>query len=162
MIAVQGSVGWVQSHGAQLVPEGQAGQTQTDAGDVAAGAPAVADPAGAAPLPVAALPVAFPPPVPPGTVMVVVEAAPQLQLHGAHAAPGGQAGHAQVQVPLPVAFPAPLVVPQPPPAPRIAPPPPAPPPVPQSHLHGGQAWPGAQAGQAQVQVPPPALDPPPS
>jgi hypothetical protein len=54
-----------------------------------------------------------------------------------------QAGQAQAQVPG--------LVPQ-------VPPPPPPPPV-QSHLQGGQVWPGAQAGQVQAQVPPP-LPPP--
>ncbi len=96
------------------------------------------------------------------TVMVVVALPPQLQLQGAHAAPVGQLGQAQVQVPLPVVLPAPVVVPQtpPPPAPPPPVPPVPPPPVSQSHAQGGQVSPGAQARQAQVQVPPPARDPP--
>lgn len=153
--AVQGSAGAVQSQGAQLVPAGQAGQTHTGGGGALVAGALVAVPL-AFPVPVLLLP----------TVMVVVEAAPQLQLHGAHAAPAGQLGQLQVHVPLPVVapVPVPVVVPQlapvPPPAPPVPVPPPAPRPVPQSHLQGGQASPATQAGQAQVQVPPPALAPP--
>ncbi|MES1206943.1 MAG: hypothetical protein ABUS79_13485 [Pseudomonadota bacterium] len=157
---MQGSGGSVQSHGAQLVPAAQAGQVHTAVGGALDGGDVAVEPA-----PAVALPLALPVPVLPlATVMVVVEAAPQLQLHGAHAAPGGQVGQAQVQVPPPLVFPVPVVAPQPPPVlPPVPPPPLLPPvPVPQSHLQGGQAAPGAQAGQAQVQVPPPPLDPPPS
>lgn len=170
MKAVQGSGGCVQSQGGQLVPAGQAGQAQTLGGG------ATVPPAGTVAVPAVALPLAFPAPVLPAlTVMVVVVAAPQLQLHGAHAVPGGHVGQAHVQVPPPVLLPAPVVVPHaplpplPPPAPVPPPlpplpmaPPPPPAPVLQSHLQGGQASPGAQAGHAQVQVPPPAVAPPPS
>ena len=102
-----------------------AGPGRAGGAGTAAGGAAVVCPAGAEPVPAVALPVAFPAPVLPAlTVMVVVEPAPQLQLQGAHAVPGGQVGHAQVHVPLPVAFPAPVLVPQLPPVPL---PPPAPP-----------------------------------
>jgi len=135
--AEQGSAGWVQSQGAQALPAGQRGQLHTVGDVVGAGAEAVPPPAVA---------------VPAGSVTVEVVAAPQLQLHGAHAAPAGQAGQAQVQVPVPVVL-----------LPQVEPPEPPVPPVPgaQSQAHGGQTSPGAQAGQAQVQVfPPPPLDPP--
>jgi hypothetical protein len=135
--AEQGSAGWVQSHGAQALPAGQRGQLHTAGDVVEAGAEA-------APLPVVD--------VPEGTVTVEVAAAPQLQLHGAQAAPAGQAGQAQVQVPVPV-VPLPQVEPPEPPVPRV--------PGAQSQAHGGQASPGAQAGQSQVQVlPPPPPEPP--
>jgi hypothetical protein len=73
----------------------------------------------------------------------------------------------QVQVPPPEPQ-LPLLPPVDPPAP-VAPPstPPVPttsplPPVPQSHLQGGQASPGRQAGQLQLHVPPPVDEPPPT
>lgn len=133
--AEQGSVGWVQSQGAQALPAGQSGQLHTAGDDVEAGADAV-------PPPVVA--------VPAGSVTVEVAAAPQLQLQGAQAVPAGQAGQAQVQVPVPV-----VPLPQEPPDPPV-------PPVPgaQSQAHGGHASPGAQVGQPQVQVFPPPPDPP--
>ncbi len=164
--AVQASGGAVQSQGAQLVPAAQAGQVQTVDEPVAA---RVVGPPLAAPVPAVAAPLAFPAPVlPMPTVMVVVDPPPQLQLQGAHAAPAGQVGQAQVQVPPPFALPAPVVVPQtpPPPLPPAPPlpvePPPPPAPLSQSHAQGAQVSPGAQGRQAQVQVPPPAFDPPPS
>jgi hypothetical protein len=164
--------GETQSHGAQAVLGGQAGQAQM---------PTVA------PLPASAPPVAVlvtPPPVvgPPvgvvaGVIVIVVVALPlHEQLQAGQAAPAGHIGQLQVQVPappVPVAPPEPEpvappelvpvsppepVTPPAPPAPVVVPqPPPAPP---QAQSHAGQASPGPQVGQLHVQVPPPPALPP--
>lgn len=159
--AAQGSAGIAsQPHGAQAAPVGQAGQPQTATG---------ADPVLAA-LPVLLVWSTVPeaPPVLAGASVVVV-VAPLLheQLQVAHGAPAGHSGQLQVQVPDPP-------VPLPPPVPLtpvpLTPPVPLPPPVPvaapqpagrpQLHPQAGQDSPGGQAGQSQVQMPPP-LPPPP-
>ncbi len=175
--AAQGSGGAVQSHGAHAVPAGQAGQLHVTGADVdpelvvalpaalvaapvvalaaalvALAAALVAAPVVALPGAVVGLPVAVPIV---GTVIVVVDPDPQLQLQGGQSAPAGQAEQAHVHVPRPT-----LPVPQLPPPPPPAPPPPPVPPAPQSHAQCGQASPGAQAGQAQLQTPLPPPAPP--
>jgi hypothetical protein len=144
----EGGGGTGQLHGAQAVLGGQLGQTQ--------------------PLPIAAGVAVVPPLLGVIIFVVTVEASPELtvpepltptppspqaQAQGGQAGPV-QAGQAQVQVP---GFGVPQTVPPP-----VLPPPVLPPPV-QSHLHGAQLSPGAQAGQVQAQVPlplPPPLLPP--
>lgn len=133
----------LQSHGAQEVPAAQAGQAQTGAD--------VVPPLGAPVTPVLA-----------GIVVVVVAAALQTQLQAGQVAPAGQTGQLHVQVPLPEPTVSPQPPPELPPEPVLPPVPPAPvpplpvvPPPPQSHAQGGHASPAAQAGQPQVQVPPP-------
>jgi hypothetical protein len=155
--AVQGSAGWgvAQSHGAQAAPSGQAGQTHTAEWMVE---PEVPPAPLAVPVPPGLLPTAI--------VVVIVVMAPHAQLQAAQSAPTGHWGQLQVQVPLPEPEPhAPLEPPVEPPVPPVPVVPAEPPepvlppePVPQSHLQGGQAWPGWQAGQLQLQVP--ALEPP--
>lgn len=135
--AAQGSAGAgegaPQSQGGQVVPAGQAGQTQIEAvpePELGAVAVPVVDDA-----------------VPDGTVMVVVAPALHPQLQAGQTAPTGQVGQLHVQVPG-----------SPPALPQVPPAPPLPvPPVPQSQLQAGQRAPGGQAGQPQVQVPPPLL-----
>ena len=92
-------------------------------------------------------------PVPLGG-MVIVVVAPSLheQLQAGQAAPAGHSGQLQVQVPVPVV---PIPVAPPPPVPHPPLPPVPPPPVPHWQSQGGHASPGKQAGQPQVQVPPP-------
>jgi hypothetical protein len=101
--------------------------------------------------------------LPTDIVVVMVVMAPQAQLQAGQASPAGHSGQLQVQVPPPLP-PEPQVVPPPDPPVPVAPPdPPAPvepaappvPPAPQSHLQAGQVSPGRQAGQLQLQVPPP-------
>jgi hypothetical protein len=147
---VQGSGGGeVQSQGAQAVLAGQAGHSQMGIAGVD-DAPELV-PGEAVPPPVEDVPV----PVPPGTVIVVVDPLVHEQLQAGHAAPAGHSGQLQVQVPVPpppVDPPVPDTVPVPHPPPL----PPAPP-VPHWQSQGGHAWPGKQAGHPQVQVPPPPL-----
>lgn len=145
--AVQGSAGSVpQPQGAQAVLAGQAGQPQTDT--VAEPLP-VFPPGCAVPEPDAAV------------VMVVVEPLVHEQLQAGQASPAGQTGQLQVQVPgpppEPVPPPEPLAPPAPVPQPPLVPPAPPVPPLPHWQSQGGQASPGRQAGQPQVQVPPPPL-----
>jgi hypothetical protein len=149
---VQGSAGGVvvaQSQGAQAAPAGQAGQAHTG-GDVV-------DPDEPPAAPAAVPPVG---PLPTGIVVVIVGMG-QVQLQAGQAVPAGHSGQLQVQVPLPLEpepEPQALEPPAPaePPAPPVPTEPPVPPvPPPQSHLQGGQASPGRQAGQLQLQVAPP-------
>jgi hypothetical protein len=157
---VQGSTGGVlQSQGGHSAPAGQAGQTHTGGAVVEPPEPPapVAEPLFADPA-VAVLV---------GTVVVIVVTAPQAQAQVGHGPSAGHCGQLQVHVlapappqppPLPpVAF-VPVLAPAPvlPPAPGLPPEPELPPaPEPQSHLQGGQVWPGKQAGQEQLHTPPP-------
>jgi len=143
-----------QSQGAQAAPAGQAGHTQMGSTTVDPDEPPLA--------PEAAPPVG---PLPPDIVVVIVVMAPQEQLQAGQSCPAGHSGQLHVQVPPPPPpAPGPQASPPPDPPVPVAPPdPPAPvvpappplPPAPQSHLQGGQASPGRQAGQEQLQVPPP-------
>jgi hypothetical protein len=151
--AVQGSGGGVaQSQGAQAEFGGQAGQAQTGIDGELDVVPGLVVAGPVVPVPVVPVPLV---PVPlMGTVIVVVVPLLHEQLQAGHSAPAGHSGQLQVQVPVPV--PPPPVAP---PAP-VTHPPPLPPPVPPPvhwQSQGGQASPGKQAGQPQVQVPPPAL-----
>jgi hypothetical protein len=140
---VHGSGGGVaQSHGAQAVLAGQAGQAQTETAVEPVPVPVVVVVGGV----FTTVPLW-------GTVIVVVAPLLHEQLQAGQAAPAGHSGQLQVQVPVPPPAPVepPAPVPHPPPAP------PVPPPEPHWQSQGGQASPGRHAGQPQVQVPPPPL-----